>query len=242
LYPGYISRALNSQLLLPHDVLRIVSKIIPDLQPGQETARYPLLRIISQAVTLWKPHSPLSEHIQIFWNIEQILHQFSSRDDLGQDHVLFIEGLDVWKKLLTSQSLRPLLKAEKKNNPGIVSTTIAELDQWKSFENDVQDLRGAAANKLPLDKVHELETILGDFLLDLASANGVIAGTEPDLPKIPVLETRVALMIFFISLVCCHLSLLTSRENVWASVRRMKYGPQSIVLQKMFRVLKFSPP
>lgn len=118
LYPGYISRALTSQLLLAHDVLRSFSRVLPNLQPGQEIARYPLLRIVCQAISLWKPSSTSAEHVQLLWDIEQILHRFVNQEDFGQDQVLFIETVDAWSKLLTSQPIRPLLKAEKKNTTG----------------------------------------------------------------------------------------------------------------------------
>lgn len=118
LYPGYISRALTTQLLLVHDVLHSFSRVLPNLQPGQEIARYPILRIICQGISLWKPSSTSVEHVQLLWDIEQILHRFVNQEDFGQDHVLFIETVDAWNKLLTSQPIRPLLKAEKKKNTG----------------------------------------------------------------------------------------------------------------------------
>ena len=118
LYPGYISRALTSQLLLAHDVLRTFSRVLPNLQPNQEIARYPLLRIICQAITLWKPSPASAEHVHVLWDIEQIIHRFVNQEDFGQDHVLFIETVDAWSKLLTSQPIRPLFKAEKKRNTG----------------------------------------------------------------------------------------------------------------------------
>jgi hypothetical protein len=58
------------------------------------------------------------EQIQLLWNIEQILHQFIAQETLAQDHVLFIETLDAWNKLLTSPTIRPLLKSERKKNSG----------------------------------------------------------------------------------------------------------------------------
>jgi hypothetical protein len=126
LYPGYISRAASSQLLPPFDVLGRLSEIILNLQPGQETARYPLLRIISQAITLWKPSSSSAGQVHLLWNIEQILHQFIEQENLAQDHVLFIESMDAWKTFLASKSIRPLLKAEKKKKSGIYNYDLSE--------------------------------------------------------------------------------------------------------------------
>jgi hypothetical protein len=74
-------------------------------------------------------------------------------------------------------------------------------DRWITFENDIQDLRNAAATKLPLEKAQELETILADCLVDLTTATGINTPPKGELPKIPILETRAALMILLISLV-----------------------------------------
>jgi hypothetical protein len=120
LYPGYVSRALSCQLLSPLDVLVALSKAIRGLQPGQQIARYPLLRVMSQAILVWRPSIPPSENeITLLWNIEQILHQFVSDEVLGQDNVLFIEAMETWTRLLNSVSIRPLFKIEKDRNTGI---------------------------------------------------------------------------------------------------------------------------
>jgi hypothetical protein len=119
LYPGYVSRALTCQLLSPLDVLVALSKAIKAIQPGQQIARYPLLRVICQAILVWRPSIPPSTNeITLLWNIEQILHQFVSDQVLGQDNVLFIETLETWTRLLNSVSIRPLFKAEKDRNTG----------------------------------------------------------------------------------------------------------------------------
>ena len=57
-----------------------------------------------------------------------------------------------------------------------------------------------------MEKAQELETILSDLLLDLTSANGVHVEAVPEIPKIPVLETRAALMTVLISLVFLPIS------------------------------------
>lgn len=168
-----------------------------------------------QAISLWKPLSTdFVQSIPLLWNIERILHRFINHGEFGQDHVLFIETLDAWNKLLTCQPLRPLFKVEKGNHSGI-SNSFSELtkDSWKKFENDIQDLRGAAATKLPLEKAQELETILGDFLLNVATTGGNSTSVE-EIPNIPILGTRSALMIWLISLVFLTSFCLINRENV----------------------------
>jgi hypothetical protein len=112
-------RALNSQLLGPIAVLTSLCKVIPELPAAQGIARYPLLRIINQAVTLWKPSSPASaETIALLWSVEQILYSFITRNDVGQDHILFVEILDTWNKILSSRILRPILRAENEKSSG----------------------------------------------------------------------------------------------------------------------------
>ena len=114
-----MARALNAQLLPPTDVLSTLSKVLPDLQPEQGIVRYPLLRIVNQAITFWRPSPTLSNDISLLWTIEKLLHSFISREDLRRDHVLFIETLDVWTNLLTSKFFRPVLKAERGENSSI---------------------------------------------------------------------------------------------------------------------------
>jgi hypothetical protein len=58
-----------------------------------------------------------------------------------------------------------------------------------------------ASTILPMDKAQEMETILGEFLLDLTTINGPSAHVIPEIPKIPLLDTRAGLMILLISLV-----------------------------------------
>jgi hypothetical protein len=214
LYPGYIARALAAELLVPVDVLTSLSQFTANIQSAQDIALYPLLRTISQAISQWEPSPNLAESAPLLWNIEQILHRFISQDEFGQDHMLFIEALDAWNKLFTSQRLRPLFKAEKGDNSGIISSfSEVTKDSWKKFENDIQDLRGAAATKLPLEKAQELETILGDFLLSVTPTEGGNSVVVEELPNIPILGTRAALMIWFISLVFLISVGLIYREN-----------------------------
>jgi hypothetical protein len=78
--------------------------------------------------------------------------------------------------------------------------TYLNSDEWKSFENDIQNLRAAAAAKLSLQKSQELENLLNDLLLDLSPISGVNERTS-EIAKIPVLETRAAIMTLLISLV-----------------------------------------
>jgi hypothetical protein len=121
LYPGYLSRALTCQFLSPLEILTSISKAIIDLQPDQEFARYPLLRIVSQAIPVWRPSTPTPQNeITLLWNIEQVLYTFASDDILAQDQFLFIETLDAWIRLLTSPSLRPIFRAEKDKHTGTV--------------------------------------------------------------------------------------------------------------------------
>ena len=119
LYPAYLARALSTEFVTAVDVLRALAKVVPGLQTGQQFQRYPILRILSQAIALWRP-SPviLPKDVQLVWEIEQILHR---QETLGQDQVLFIEIMDAWNKLLTSQFIRPILKSEKKKDTGTLS-------------------------------------------------------------------------------------------------------------------------
>ena len=73
--------------------------------------------------------------------------------------------------------------------------------QWQSFESDIEDVCRAAATKLPVEKAQELETILAEFLVDVASTSGPTAPAEPEKLSVPIFETRAALMILLISLV-----------------------------------------
>ena len=116
LYPAYLARALSAEFVTAVDVLRAFAKVVPELQAGQQFQRYPILRILSQAIALWRP-SPaiLPKDVQLVWEIEQILHR---QETLGQDQVLFMEIMDAWNELLTSQSIRPILKSEKKKDTG----------------------------------------------------------------------------------------------------------------------------
>ena len=126
LYLGYLSHAVSHQLLPPFDVLTSLSKNMVDPQREHEITRYPLLRIVSQAIPMWRLSTPFTPtEITLFWNIEQILHNFVSDDVLAQDHVLFIEALNAWIRLLTSTSLYPLFRAEKDKNSGTLQESCA---------------------------------------------------------------------------------------------------------------------
>jgi len=45
--------------------------------------------------------------------------QFVNPDDLGRDPSLFLEAVEAWKSLLSSEAVRSLFKAEKKKDMGI---------------------------------------------------------------------------------------------------------------------------
>jgi len=98
------------------DTLSRISKI-PNLPPEDEIVRYQLLRILNQAVALWKPSSPVaSGEVDLLWTIEQLLHHFISQNGHAQDQALYVQTLEVWNKLLASQSIRPIFKTEKTRN------------------------------------------------------------------------------------------------------------------------------
>ena len=65
----------------------------------------------------------------------------------------------------------------------------------------MQELHGVASTLLPPDKAQEMNTILGEFLLDLTTITGPNAPVIPEIPKVSILDTRAALMILLISLV-----------------------------------------
>ena len=73
------------------------------------------------------------------------------------------------------------------------------VDQWQSFENDIQNLRQATASKLTTGKAQELETAYGRFLMEVTTANGVTAPPAKEQSKIHVFNTRAALMMLLIS-------------------------------------------
>ena len=118
LFPSYIARALNSQLLSPRDVLASLPKALPNIA-DHWFPRYPVIRIITQAITVWKPSSPVSVNdVALVWNVERALHQFMSVEDYLMEEVLLFETLEAWKQFLTSPSVTLTLKQEKEKNPG----------------------------------------------------------------------------------------------------------------------------
>lgn len=118
LFPRYIAHALNSQLVTPVDVLAALSKIAPIIRNGG-FPKYPLIRIISQAISTWKPSFPLpGDTGALLWNVERTLHEFVSIEDYILDEVLFLEILEAWKQFLTSPFVVLTLKQEKEKNPG----------------------------------------------------------------------------------------------------------------------------
>jgi hypothetical protein len=104
-------------------------------------------------------------------------------------------------------------------------------DQWKTFENAVQTLAVLASTKLPQEKQEELEGVISAFLLDIAATKGALSSAPPqsELPKIPILESRAALMILLISLVPAPLFwlgevLMAGSANVMGLGRRRRFG------------------
>jgi len=223
LYPSYISRALATGLLSPGELLQGITLTIREAQGLRENTRYPLIRLINQAFTLWKPNEKNVEDRNLLWTVEGVLHTFVTDEGLLQDQVLFIETFDIWNHLLTAQSLRPLFATEREKSQGdsrapslygLISAggLMLMVEKWKSFEGDLQDLRTSTGTKLPMTRTTEFETVLAQFLVDLntsatatastTAGNGLHPPIVTELPKFTVLETRAALPILFISLVC----------------------------------------
>lgn len=91
---------------------------IREAQGVRENTRYPLIRLINQAFTLWKPNEKNVEDRNLLWTVEGVLHTFVTDEGLLQDQVLFIETFDIWNHLLTAQSLRPLFATEREKSQG----------------------------------------------------------------------------------------------------------------------------
>jgi hypothetical protein len=61
--------------------------------------------------------------VEILWNIVNVVVQFVNPDILTvHEPSLFLQAVETWKALLTSQPIRPLFKAEKKKNTGIFAS------------------------------------------------------------------------------------------------------------------------
>ena len=108
-------------------------------------------------------------------------------------------------------------------------------DHWKSFEQGVQTLAIFSSTKLPLESQTEFEGVISAFLLDITAAKGPsdAAPQESELPHIPVLDSRAALMILFILLVYNQphpfsFSMTGDTDDASARVmvlgRRMRFG------------------
>jgi len=80
--------------------------------------RCAVLRVITKALDTWKP-TLSAPHVEILWTVEKVLLQFVNPDDLGRDPSLFLEAVEAWKSLLSSEAVRSLFKAEKKKDMGI---------------------------------------------------------------------------------------------------------------------------
>lgn len=98
------------------------------------------------------------------------------------------------------------------------------VDQWRSFENDIQDLRRVTATRLSIQTSQEIETTIREFLSQFTTTNGVEAPSAPEIPTIPVLETRASIMMLLISLVRLTISTLTVREKQIHWGTRKEYG------------------
>lgn len=119
LYPQYIDHALKVHLLPPIDVLSSLAAVIPDLQNYSESVRYPIVRLLSQALELWRPFPQSNKReLDVFWTVVSAVHQLVVRENLRRDNLIPIESLDTLNKLLTLPSLRPIFKAQrdKENN------------------------------------------------------------------------------------------------------------------------------
>ena len=140
---------------------------------------------------------------------------------------VWMHGKTFWHR---NQSV---LYSKRRRRKNLVVTNITSLnsDEWKSFENDIQTLRAAAAAKLSLQKSQDLENLLSDLLLDLSPISGVNERTTSEIAKIPVLETRAAIMTLLISLVKSSCSNLIFRENLLDLELQTNYGARLIVLQ-----------
>jgi hypothetical protein len=111
-------------------------------------------------------------------------------------------------------------------------------DAWKQFESDVQELHGVASTVLPMDKAQEMETILGEFLLDLTTINGPTVPAITEMPKIPLLDTRAALMILFMSLALLPLCIeaysqretygLGATDDIWTTIDLLAPGASGV--------------
>lgn len=118
MFPSYLAHALSSQLLSPNDILRSLSAAIINLPPTRHFLRCAVLRVITKALDTWKP-TLSAPHVEILWTVEKVLLQFVNPDDLGRDPSLFLEAVEAWKSLLSSEAVRSLFKAEKKKDMGI---------------------------------------------------------------------------------------------------------------------------
>lgn len=70
----------------------------------------------------------------------------------------------------------------------------------------MQTLAVFSSTKLPLESQTEFEGVISAFIFDITTAKGPsnIAPQESELPQIPVLDSRAAVMILFILLVHGH--------------------------------------
>jgi hypothetical protein len=60
----------------------------------------------------------------------------------------------------------------------------------------------AAASKLPLIKIQEMELITNEFQLDMATVQGYVNQPPIEPPRYSILQTRAALPILLIAMVC----------------------------------------
>src|SRR5262249_21662949 len=121
LFPGYLTRALATQLISSVGVLDSVSKAI--LAPHTPAiSKYPLLRLINHAVILFKPTYPVStEQISVLWNVKDVLYRLIQHNEQEQNPTVdpvYVEALNAWNILMSSKTLRPLFREEKEKNSG----------------------------------------------------------------------------------------------------------------------------
>lgn len=226
LYPSYLVKALNMHLLQPFDILKTLTKTVPELQNLKKgVAQYPLLRVITETVPNWRPSRTSWADTELLWSLVRLVHKFTNTEPFMRDQILFIETIQIWIHIIGSQHLRPLFKKEKENNTGILHETTADTDAWKSFDNEYHNICNAVATKLPFSRIRELDVITNEFRMDLASVKSPVEDAAPEPPKISLLQTRATLPILLIALVCPlseSSDLISARP--WGLGRLTNYG------------------
>jgi hypothetical protein len=165
-----------------------------------------------QAIAAWRPSSPgTADDVTLLWEAERVLHQCVTDETRGEDTELLLKGYFAWLRLLTASSTRALLLSEKEKNRGTFYIYFGlTVEQWKLFERDFKSIRSFGETRIP----QETQALVGEYFSLFANEDGVNAPSQPQPPRLPVMETRAALMMLLISLVHCLISLLMSREKL----------------------------